>query len=233
MFQLSERWKTFSPQAQVGVLALRNVVNPRQHAELEQRKAALEEELRSRFSGQDRAALLSLPVLQCYDAYYRRFKKTYHVQLQLESIVFRGKSIPTVAALVEAMFMAEVKNMLLTAGHDLDAIRLPLQGDVAQGTETYTLLRGGEQQPKAGDLMILDGDGIVSSIVYGPDQRTQITSQTQRALFTVYAPDGIPRDLVFQHLQEIQQNVLLFAPHSQVEELQVFGVDPGTGGLKE
>lgn len=227
MFQLTERWKTLYPEAHAGVLVLRNVVNPPQHAGLEQRKAALEEELRSRFGQQDRAALLTLPVLQSYDAYYRRFKKTYHVQLQLESIAFRGKSIPTVAALVEAMFMAEVNNMLLTAGHDLDALRLPLLGDVAQGTESYTLLRGTEQRPKAGDMMIRDAEGIVSSIVYGPDQRTQITPQTQNSIFTAYAPGGIPRDLVLHHLREIQQNVRMFAPEADVLELKVFGADSG------
>ena len=82
----------------------------------------------------------AIPSLQVYDAYYKRFKKTYHVQLQLESIAFKGKSIPSVAALVEAMFMAEVKNMLLTAGHDLDTLQLPARLDVTKGDEVYTLM---------------------------------------------------------------------------------------------
>ena len=89
------------------------------------RRNRLESQLRERFAGQTRGDLDQLPVLQAYAAYYKRFKKTYHVQLQLESIAFKGKPIPSVAALVEAMFMAEVKNMLLTAGHDLDALQLP------------------------------------------------------------------------------------------------------------
>ena len=154
MFQVSDRWKAAFPQAHVGVLVMREVANPASHAELEQRKSALEQDLRSRYAGQDRAALAQLPVLQAYAAYYRGFKKTYHVQLQLESIVFKGKAIPSVAALVEAMFMAEVKNMLLTAGHDLDTLQLPLTLDVSQGDERYTLLRGQEQELKAGDMFI-------------------------------------------------------------------------------
>ncbi|GAI35107.1 unnamed protein product, partial [marine sediment metagenome] len=60
-----------------------------------------------------------------------------HVLLQLESIVFKNKSIPKVASLVEAMFMAEIKNLLLTAGHDLDAIDLPIKLDVSSGGEKY------------------------------------------------------------------------------------------------
>ena len=110
MFQVSDLWKKTYREAHAGVLVMREVINPPHHAELEKRKAALEEELRARFAGQDRAALLSHPILQAYDAYYRQFKKTYHVQLQLESILFKGKSIPSVAALVEAMFMAEIND---------------------------------------------------------------------------------------------------------------------------
>ena len=202
---------------------MRDAANPAHHPVLESRKEALEEELRSRFSGQDRAALVKHPVLQAYAAYYRQFKKTYHVQLQLESLLFKGKSIPTVAALVEAMFMAEMNNLLLTAGHDLDAVRFPVTLDTARGTESYTLLRGEPQTPKAGDMMIVDREGIISNIVYGPDQRTQITPQTRNVLFTVYAPAGIDEPLIERHLQEIQLNVQLVAENAQVVLLQVFG----------
>ncbi len=144
-----------------------------------------------------------LPVLQAYNTYYRRFKKTYHVQLQLESIAWKGKLIPNVSALVEAMFMAEMKNMLLTAGHDLDVLHLPLTLDVSKGTESYLLMREDEQVLRAGNMMIGDGMGIVSSIVYGPDQRTQITDGTRSVVFTVYAPPGITGQTVAQHLQDI------------------------------
>ena len=141
----------------------------------------MEEHLRKQFAGQDRAAVASHPVLQIYSEYYKRFKKTYHVQLQLESIVLKGKSIPTMAALVECMFMAEVKNMLLTAGHDLDTLQLPLTLDVTQGIESYTVMRGENQIVKSGDMTISDELGIVSNVIYGPDQRTQITAETRNA----------------------------------------------------
>src|SRR5689334_9509085 len=100
MFEVTSTWKSTYPGAHTGVLVIRNVSNPAHHMELETRKAALEEELRARFAGQDRAALTGHPVLQAYGDYYRGFKKTYHVQLQLESILWKGKSIPRVAALV-------------------------------------------------------------------------------------------------------------------------------------
>ena len=175
MFEVTSTWKSSFPNAHTGILVMRNASNPVHHAELGKLKTELEEQLRSQFTGQDRAAIASHPVLKIYGEYYKRFKKTYHVQLQLESIVLKGKSIPSVASLVECMFMGEMKNFLLTAAHDLDKLQLPLTLDVTQGTESYTVMRGEEQIVKAGDMMISDQLGIISDIIYGPDQRTQIT----------------------------------------------------------
>lgn len=225
ILNLTSAWKSAFPNAHAGILVVQNASNPAHHAELEKRKAELEEQLRAQFARQDRAAIASHPVLKVYGEYYKRFKKTYHVQLQLESIVLKGKSIPSVASLVECMFMAEVKNMLLTAGHDLDKLQLPLTLDVTKGTESYTVMRGAEQVVKTGDMIISDGAGIVSNIIYGPDQRTQITAGTRNVVFTVYAPAGIDEQLIMEHLQDLCDYVLIVAPQAEVELLKVFGTN--------
>lgn len=222
MLEVTPAWRSTFPDAYVGILVVRNVSNPDRHPELEQRKAELEDQLRSQFSGQNRAALSAHPILQAYSNYYKRFKKTYHVQLQLESIAWKGKSIPSMPALVESMFMAEMKNLLLTAGHDLDTLSLPLVLDVSTGIERYTLMRGEEQILKPGDMMISDQNGVISSIIYGPDWRTQITANTRNAVFTVYAPTGIGEQAVQQNLMDIQETILTFSPGAQVELLRVF-----------
>ena len=221
-FRVSETWKAAYPEAHAGILVMDQVTNPPHHPDLENQKATQEDQLRAAFTDKDKSAIAALPAIQAYNAYYKRFKKSYHVQLQLESIVFKGKSIPSVAALVEAMFMAEVKNMLLTAGHDLASLRLPVTLEVSKGDEQYTLLRGQEQVLKAGDMHIADQAGIISSIIYGPDQRTQITATTQSVLFAVYAPPGIDEQAVYQHLNDIQANVRLVAPAAQTLLLHVF-----------
>jgi DNA/RNA-binding domain of Phe-tRNA-synthetase-like protein len=222
MLEITPEWKSAYPEAHAGVLVMRAVSNPAHDSALEKQKVALEEQLRAQFSGQDRAAIASHPILQAYSNYYRQFKKTYHLQLQLESIVIKGKSIPSVAALVESMFMAEMQDLLLTAGHDLDSLHLPLTLDVARGTERYMLLRGDDQELKAGDMMISDQNGVISSILYGPDQRTQITPNTRNVIFTVYAPPGIDERTVIGHLQHIKENVMVFAPQAKVELLNVY-----------
>jgi DNA/RNA-binding domain of Phe-tRNA-synthetase-like protein len=166
--------------------------------------------------------LSSHPILQAYNNHYKRFKKSYHVQLQLESIVSKGKSIPSVSTLVEAMFMAEMKNLLLTAGHDLDIAELPLTLDVSKGTESYTLMRGEEQILKPGDMMISDQLGVISDVIYGPDRRTQIAADTRNAVFTTYAPQGIEERTVEKHLQDIRDLIMVFAPQAKVDLLKVY-----------
>jgi DNA/RNA-binding domain of Phe-tRNA-synthetase-like protein len=222
MLTLSERWRETYPDAAVGILAMGQVANPDQHSELAAAKTALETSLRAQFAGFDRARLRALPVLQAYHAFYRQFRKTYHVQLQLESVALKGKSIPSVAALVESMFMAELRSQLLTAGHDLDAVQLPLRAIVATGTESFTRMNGQEQQLKPGDLAICDAVGPLSTVIYGPDRRTQITPTTRRVLFTVYAVPGISAARVLEHLADLEANVRCIAPETVVEERRVY-----------
>lgn len=201
---------------------MKNVCNPKKHEELNKCKLELENNLRKKFSGLDRAYLKNMEPIKTYNNYYKRFKKTYHILLQLESIVFKNKSIPKVASLVEVMFIAELKNLLLTAGHDLDVVDLPIKLDVSNGGEKYTLLNGQEKELLPSDMMVSDSQGIVSSIIYGPDKRTQIKPNTRNVLFVVYAPPGIEKSKVFQHLQDIQNYVHIIAPKGEVELLKVY-----------
>jgi DNA/RNA-binding domain of Phe-tRNA-synthetase-like protein len=232
LFEIADDWRVIYPGAHAGILAMRGVENPALHPELQRRIVALEAQLRAHFAGQDRKALQALPVMQAYHAYYKPFGKTYHVLAQLESVALKGRTIPSVAALVEAMFMAEVKNGLLSAGHDLDCLQLPVTLDVATGTERYALLRGQEQVLKAGDMFMSDRAGVISSVLYGPDDRTQIRRQTCSVLFAVYAPAGIAPEAVQMHLHDIQEHVRLVSPAATVELLQVYGASSsGEGGI--
>lgn len=221
LFSGSEAWRIAYPGAVVGVLAMGNVSNPERNASLDRLTQDLQEQIRSRFA--TKGELRAHPRLEAYRAYYKGFRKTYHVQMQLESIAFKGKSIPRVAALVEAMFVAELQDLLLTAGHDLDLVEPPVQVDVAQGTERFIRMNGQEQQLKAGDMFIADTKGILSTIIYGPASRAQILPGTRRALFTAYAVPGIGEEAVRQHLRTIESHARLIAPEAETELLEVYG----------
>ena len=222
MFFVSEAWKTTYPGAAAGILVMKNVANPARHSDFDAHKEEFQKQLRSRFAGHDRAGLKALPAIQAYNAYYKRYKKSYHVQLQLESVALKGKSIPRIAALVEAMFLAELNSLLLTAGHDLEKVQPPIRLEVAEGTESYTLLNGKEQLLKAGDMFMADAEGVISSVIYGPDRRTRITLETRQVFFGVYAVPGVGNQAVQDHLEDIRNNIMLFTQEAEVELLQVY-----------
>jgi DNA/RNA-binding domain of Phe-tRNA-synthetase-like protein len=225
MLTISKTWKETYPGAAVGILALHGVTNPKHHPELEVHKVALEERLRARFAGQTKADLKALPTIQAYTAYYKRFKKTYHLLLQLESVALKGQPIPHVAALVEAMFMAELDDLLLTAGHDLAKIQQPITLGVAEGSERFVNIAGQENVLKPGDMFIADAEGVLSSIIYGSDRRTMIAPDTTHVFFSTYAPAGVGAAAVWEHLQHIQENIALFAPQAETMALEVHTAD--------
>jgi DNA/RNA-binding domain of Phe-tRNA-synthetase-like protein len=225
MLLVSEKWKTTYPGAAAGILVMKNVANPARHSEFDGHKEAFQKQLRSRFSGYDRAGLKALPTIQAYNTYYKRYKKSYHVQLQLESVALKGRSIPRIAALVEAMFMAELNSLLLTAGHDLETVQQPIRLKVAEGTEFYTLLNGKEQLLKTGDMLMADAEGVISSVIYGPDRRTRITPETRQVFFGVYAVPGVANQTIQDHLEDIRDNIMIFAQEAEVDLLQVYATE--------
>ena len=76
-------------------------------------------------------------------------------------------------------------------------------------------MNGSERALTAGDMMMVDGSGIISSVLHGPDRRTRITPQTGEVLFGVYAPAGVGENAVRDHLEDIRANVLLVAPEAE------------------
>ena len=221
MLVVTENWRRQYAGASMGLLVVENAQCLGRSEALEQQRRQVEKELREAFGSKEE--LDASAVLAAYSQYYKQFKKTYHVRQQLESVIFKGKSIPSVTPLVEAMFMAELKNGLLTAGHDLEQVQGLLTLDAASADESYVLLNGKEQALKAQDMFLRDDVSVLSSIIYGPDQRTRIRPETKNAVFTVYAPDGVSRKNVEQHLEDIYSYVRLAAPQALRREQKVYG----------
>jgi len=199
-----------------------------QLAELDQKRISLENQLREQYQGVERAEVRQLPVMNDYTQYYKAFKKSYHVLLQLDSICNKNRSIPHSDILVQAMFMAEMKSFILTAGHDLDLTDGPIRLDASHGNEVYTILRGDEVTCKAGDMLMADSQAVICSVLNGQDQRTRITGDTENVLYVMYVPPGIDEEVIKGHILDLEGNVQIAFPHSQTKLRQIILADsPG------
>jgi DNA/RNA-binding domain of Phe-tRNA-synthetase-like protein len=205
-------WRAAFPGAFAAALTVRAVANPATSEALDEAKRALEAELTARWDGKTRADIRADPVLAVYNDYYKRFGQNYHVQMQIESVALKGKPIPNRAALVEAMFMAELVTGLLTAVHDLDQLQGAVTVDLTTGDERYVRYDGVEEQCKPGDMAMRDEIGILTSIIQGPTTHARVTPETTAVLFCVYAPPGIAEATVHRHLDVIDRYVRLVSP---------------------
>lgn len=210
----SERWREYYPGAVAGAVTVYGVSDQPGRDDLRGFLRSLELRLKERH-GSGHGDELSRRV-RAYAAYYRRFGKTYHVLLQYRSVAQEGKPIRSSLPLVEAMFAAELDSLILTAGHDLDLVKPPVVVDVSAGDERYVTLRGEERTLKKGDMFMRDGEGVISSVIYGPDRRTMLHPLSRNALFCAYAPEGVGEDAVRSHLEALARNVLLLCPNARV-----------------
>lgn len=160
-------------------------------------------------------------MLAIHNAYYKRFNQNYHVQMQIESVALKGKPIPSRAALVEAMFMAELATGLLTAVHDLDELREPVTVDLTTGDERYVRYDGVEETCKPGDMAMSDEIGVLTSVTQGPTTHARATQATRNALFCVYVLPGIPLSTLDCHLDTIERYVRLISPTAQFNSRQI------------
>jgi DNA/RNA-binding domain of Phe-tRNA-synthetase-like protein len=216
-----DNWRISHPGAVIGLLELSGIENSHPSPRLDAQKRETEAHLRERYKGFSRQDFLALPVMSDYERYYKRFNKTYHVQLQVESIVLKGKDLPNVSPLVDSSFVAEVKTFVLTAGHDAAKLQGPIVIDVSREGDHITRMNGTYKAMHAGDMIMRDMNGICCSIIYGQDDRSPISPETSRVLYVAYAPPGVPLGAVDAQLRQIEENIRLFSSTAIVEQHQL------------
>ena len=214
----TDGWHAAHRGGHVGLLEISGVAQPPSSTALDARKRETEARLRERYRNFARQDFSALPVVAAYAQYYRRFGKTYHVQLQLESIVLKGKALPNISPLVDANFVAEVETLVLTAGHDIARLASPVTIDVSREGDEMVQMNGTTKALYAGDMIMRDAGGIACSIIYGQDNRSPISPASSHVLYVAYAPAGVGAASIEAQLSAIAEHVGLFCPAVVVEQ---------------
>lgn len=198
---LTQALKEKFPNSMFGSLVIRDIPNRKGHETLEQHKRELESKIRENNIETDKDEMINY-----YDTYFKMWNKTYPIEYQINTIRSGGK-FPKVSVLVDCMFLAEIKDRILTSGHDLDEIQGDLNFDISEGGEKYLKLNGQEQTLKKNDVILKDNKGILASILYGPARRTSITHETKNAIYFAWCPYALDEEIIRCHLDEILLNL--------------------------
>jgi DNA/RNA-binding domain of Phe-tRNA-synthetase-like protein len=215
--ELTPAFREAYPDGVFGALVAHGCPNRPRAAAIGDDQRIIEARLRERFPGN---AIDVDPTAIAYASHFRRFGVRYPVVHQAKTVI-AGRPIQSTSALAEVMFTAELDSLVLTSGHDLPALRDALMVDVAGAGDTYTKISGKEQVPRPGDMVVRDTQGIVASVLYGPDFRTRLQDDSTAALFGAWCPIGIPARVIEAHLATLAGLLRREWPGATVEDAHI------------
>ena len=102
-----------------------------------------------------------------YFRFFRKFKKTFPVMMQFESVLLKGREFPKSNAVTAVPFLAELETHVLTGTHDVEQLLGPAELYLAQAKEPFAGLRGDLVHTYPGDLCARDEGGIIFSMILG------------------------------------------------------------------
>ena len=169
---------------------------------------------RARFADYDRRAVFGE---NPYFRFFRKFKKTYPVMQQFESVLLKGRPFPEVNPVTEVPFLLELCTFVLSGTHDIDRMdggmtvfspdaKLPFDGMRADSTHTY-----------AGDVCGRDGSGIIFSMIAGADNRTCVHPDSRHVFYPVFGTPDTPPALLSDALDRLCGYVRTLAPEAAIE----------------
>lgn len=170
--------------------------------------------LRDRYAEYDRKAVFGE---NPYVRFFKKFKKTYPVMMQFESILFKGRPFPDINPVTEVPFLLEVTTHVLSGTHDIDQIR----GDVELflGTEKtpFPGMRGSDIHTYPGDFCARDEAGIIFSAIAGADARTCARPDSRHVFYPVFGTPELPETVITDAMEILIRYIKTLAPTAQIE----------------
>lgn len=218
----TERLKSIYPTAPFGILKISDF-KPDKYDAFEKIRAKEISKIIPRFENYIRADFVKNDPICHYVKYFKKFKKTFILLQQMESIFVKGLDFPVVPPAVDALILAEMKHGLLVATFDIAKLQEPVFIDVALGDESYISANGKEITLKEGDIFIRDDEGVVLTHVYGQDMITRVDGDSKDIMFVITGVEGVTVDKVETALKDILYYMKAFDKNIVPEEFEVIG----------
>jgi DNA/RNA-binding domain of Phe-tRNA-synthetase-like protein len=115
--------------------------------------------------------------------------------------VLRGRPIPAVNDLADALNLVSLKLQFPLGVYDWDQLVPPILIRIGQPTESFRM--GDDEVRLQGKVVLVDGEGPFASLT-GDSGRTRVTRRTVRVLAIAFAPADVPRAALEEALREIR-----------------------------
>ncbi|MDD3369953.1 MAG: hypothetical protein PHP50_13920 [Lachnospiraceae bacterium] len=178
------------------------------------------EELKSKYAEYERKAFFGE---NPYYRFFKKFKKTYPVLLQFESVLMKDRPFPHENPIIEVPFIAEIITQILMGTHDVDSVMGDVTLYLPTEKEPFIELRGEETHTYQGDLAARDGEGIIFSMIAGADQRTCGRVESKHVIYPVFGTPGQDPEELRQAAEVLKRFVKILAPTATMEYITAGG----------
>ena len=168
--------------------------------------------LREKYADYDRKALFGENV---YFRFFKKFKKTYPVMMQLESFLLKGRPFPMENPVTAIPFLVELETQILSGTHDVDDVHGTVR--LFAGTEKapFAGMRGEEVHTYPGDFCARDDEGIIFSMIAGADARTCAKPGSRHVFYPVFGVARQPVGEIAAVLDRLEEYVRVLAPEAE------------------
>lgn len=180
-------------------------------------RALAEKELsacKARYADYDRKAVFGE---NPYFRFFRKFRKTYPVMQQFESVLFKGRPFPEVNPITEVPFLLELCTFVLSGTHDIDRMDGPLTLFSPDAKLPFAGMRSDSTHTYPGDLCGRDRSGIIFSMIAGADTRTCACPESLHVFYPVFGTPDTPPELLRDALDRLSGYVRTLAPDAAVK----------------
>ena len=173
-------------------------------------------ETREKYKDYDRKAVFGE---NPYFRFFRKFKKTYPVMLQFESIIIKGQDFPFDEPVTEVPYLLELTTCVLSGTHDVDRVEGALELYSGTDKTPFVGMHGRDQHTYPGDLVGRDELGIILSEIAGADDRTCARPESRHVFYPVFGTPDMSTDVINAAIEKLCGYISVLAPDAQVETI--------------
>ncbi len=176
------------------------------HAELE--------ELRGKYPDYDRKTVFGE---NPYFRFFKKFKKTYPVMQQFESVMFKGRPFPEDDPVMGVPFLLELTTFILSGTHDIDRMDGPLTIFTPSEKLPFSGMRSASTHTYPHDICGRDNSGIIFSMIAGADDRTCIHPDSRHVFYPVFGTPDTSAESIADAVKRLEFFVKILAPNAEME----------------
>ena len=180
------------------------------HSLIERELAAL----RDKYAGYDRKAVFGG---NPYFRFFRKFKKTYPVMQQFETVMFKGRPFPEEDPVTAVPFLLELTTFVLSGTHDIDRLDGALTIFTPDAKLPFDGMRGDSTHTYPNDICGRDDTGIIFSMIAGADARTCAREESRHVFYPVFGVSGQEPDALRSAQTRMAEYAKLLAKNAQID----------------